>query len=73
MNELEGKARGLFRAGHFREGISLSDSIVSGARAAERLGAFVAGCALTSRLAPVRTVADNRKERETVPAALNSN
>jgi oxygen-dependent protoporphyrinogen oxidase len=73
MNELEGKARGLFLAGHFRDGISLSDSIVSGARAAERLGAFVAGCALTSRLAPARTVADNRKERETVPAELNSN
>ena len=50
MNQLESDAPGLFLAGHFRDGISLSDSIVSGERAAERLGAFVAGRALTSRL-----------------------
>ena len=50
MNQLEANAPGLFLAGHFRDGISLSDSIVSGDRAAERLGAFVAGRALTSRL-----------------------
>ena len=50
MNRFESDAPGLFLAGHFRDGISLSDSIVSGDRAAERLGAFVAGRALTSRL-----------------------
>lgn len=52
MNQLEEQAPGLFLAGHFREGISLSDSIVSGARAAERLGVFVAGRMLTSTLHP---------------------
>jgi hypothetical protein len=43
-------APGLFLAGHFRDGISLSDSIISGERAAERLHSFVAGRALTDRL-----------------------
>lgn len=50
MNQIESSAPGLFLAGPFRDGISLSDSIISGARAAERLSAFVAGRALTSRL-----------------------
>ena len=56
MSELEEKAPGLFLAGHFRDGISLSDSIVSGGHAAERLGAFVAGRSLTSRLHTHRQV-----------------
>ena len=30
MNEIEAKARGLFFAGHYRDGVSLGDSIVSG-------------------------------------------
>jgi protoporphyrinogen/coproporphyrinogen III oxidase len=71
MNQLEGNAPGLFLAGHFRDGISLSDSIVSGACAAERLGAFVAGRALTSRLAPVRSGSGNRRHRETASTELN--
>jgi len=50
MNQLETNTPGLFLAGHFRDGISLSDSIVSGDHAAERLAAFVAGRTLTSRL-----------------------
>ncbi len=50
MNQLESNAPGLFLAGHFRDGISLSDSIVSGDRAAERLATFVAGRTLTLRL-----------------------
>jgi oxygen-dependent protoporphyrinogen oxidase len=37
MNEIETKAPGLFLAGHYREGISLSDSIVSGCNAADRV------------------------------------
>ena len=37
MNELEEKAPGLFLAGIFRDGISLSDSIVSGHNVAERI------------------------------------
>ena len=36
-NELEEKAPGLFLAGIFRDGISLSDSIVSGHNVAERI------------------------------------
>ena len=30
MSEIETKARGLFFAGHYRDGVSLGDSIVSG-------------------------------------------
>jgi len=32
----------LFFAGHFREGVSLSDSIVSGFNITERVGKFLA-------------------------------
>ena len=39
MNELEAKAPGLFLAGHFRNGISLGDSIVAGHDVAERMAA----------------------------------
>lgn len=38
MNEIEAKAPGLFLAGHYRDGVSLSDSIVSGCNVAERVG-----------------------------------
>ncbi len=41
MNEWEAKAPGLFFAGHYRDGISLSDSIVSGCNAADRVGEYV--------------------------------
>jgi oxygen-dependent protoporphyrinogen oxidase len=37
LNEIESKARGLFFAGSFRDGVSLGDSIVSGANIAERV------------------------------------
>ena len=37
MTEIEGKAPGLFLAGHYRDGVSLSDSIVSGCNVAERV------------------------------------
>jgi protoporphyrinogen/coproporphyrinogen III oxidase len=60
MNQLEANAPGLFLAGHFRDGISLSDSIVSGDRAAERLATFIAGRGLTSRLQPERPSASAR-------------
>ena len=50
MNQFEADAPGMFLAGHFRDGISLSDSIVSGDRAAERLAAFVAGRALSKKM-----------------------
>jgi oxygen-dependent protoporphyrinogen oxidase len=41
MNEIEACARGLFFAGHFRDGISLGDSIVSGYHAAGRIRSFL--------------------------------
>lgn len=37
MGEVEMKAPGLFLAGHYRDGVSLSDSIVSGCHVAERV------------------------------------
>jgi oxygen-dependent protoporphyrinogen oxidase len=37
MSEVEAKAPGLFLAGHYRDGVSLSDSIVSGCNVAERV------------------------------------
>ena len=37
MSEIENKAPGLFFAGHFRDGISLGDSIVSGCNIVERV------------------------------------
>ena len=37
MNEIEVKAPGLFLAGHYRDGVSLSDSIVSGCNVADRV------------------------------------
>jgi len=41
MTEIESQAPGLFFAGHYRDGISLGDSLVSGQRAAERIAEFV--------------------------------
>ena len=43
MNEIESKTPGLYFAGHYRDGVSLSDSIVSGCRAADRLAEAIAG------------------------------
>lgn len=40
MNQVETQAPGLFFAGHYRDGVSLSDSIVSGCNVAERVDAF---------------------------------
>jgi len=40
MNEIESTARGLFFAGHYRDGVSLGDSIVSGCNAAEKISSF---------------------------------
>jgi protoporphyrinogen/coproporphyrinogen III oxidase len=40
MNQIEENAPGLFLAGHYRDGISLSDSIVSGCNVAERVGGY---------------------------------
>ena len=40
MNEIETKTTGLFLAGHYRDGVSLSDSIVSGCNVADRVAAY---------------------------------
>jgi oxygen-dependent protoporphyrinogen oxidase len=45
MNEAEAKAPGLFLAGHYRHGISLSDSIVSGCNSADRIEDYLRGAA----------------------------
>ena len=37
MDKVEEKAPGLFLAGHFRHGISLSDSLLSGLQTAEKI------------------------------------
>lgn len=41
MTDIENKAAGMFLAGHYRDGISLSDSILSGCNVAERVEKFV--------------------------------
>jgi oxygen-dependent protoporphyrinogen oxidase len=41
MTHCEADHPGIFLAGHCRDGISLADSIVSGARAAERIGGYL--------------------------------
>jgi len=41
MTGVEAKAPGLFLAGHYRDGVSLSDSIVSGCKVVERVERFV--------------------------------
>jgi len=42
MSRIEQQAPGLFLAGHYRDGISLSDTIVSGCSVAERAGGWLA-------------------------------
>jgi len=41
MTKIETDAPGLFLAGHYRDGVSLSDSIVSGCKIADRVAAIV--------------------------------
>ena len=40
MNEIENRAAGLFFAGHYRDGVSLGDTIVSGVNIVERVAEF---------------------------------
>jgi oxygen-dependent protoporphyrinogen oxidase len=42
MADIERKAPGLFFAGHYRDGISLSDTMVSGCKVADRVGEYLA-------------------------------
>jgi oxygen-dependent protoporphyrinogen oxidase len=41
MSEIEQKAAGFFLAGHYRDGVSLSDTIVSGINVVERIEKFL--------------------------------
>ena len=41
MNAIENQAAGLFLAGHYREGVSLGDSIVSGGNVVQRVETFL--------------------------------
>jgi oxygen-dependent protoporphyrinogen oxidase len=50
MTQLEEHAPGLFLGGHFRDGISLGDSIVAGHHSAERIAAFLAARELNGRM-----------------------
>lgn len=45
MDDVEAQAPGVFLAGHFRNGISLGDSIIAGHDVAERIGDRLAGSA----------------------------
>jgi oxygen-dependent protoporphyrinogen oxidase len=42
MARIESRSPGLFLAGHYRDGVSLSDSILSGINVADRVGKFAA-------------------------------
>ena len=49
MKEIEQRARGLFLAGHYRDGIALSDSIISGDNAAEKIDKFLSNVVTAAR------------------------
>ena len=53
MAEIEGKAPGLFLAGHYRDGISLSDTIVSACNVADRAGEYLKAAPIGRPEAPV--------------------
>jgi protoporphyrinogen/coproporphyrinogen III oxidase len=49
MSDIEQKAQGLFFAGHYRDGISLSDTIVSGCNVADRVSEYLAAAPASRR------------------------
>jgi oxygen-dependent protoporphyrinogen oxidase len=53
MADIEGKVSGLFLAGHYRDGISLSDTIVSACNVADRVGEFLKAMPTNRHEAPV--------------------
>lgn len=52
MSEIEQKASGFFLAGHYRDGVSLSDSIVSGINVVERIEKFLSATSPNLRPEP---------------------
>jgi oxygen-dependent protoporphyrinogen oxidase len=53
MSEVENNAAGLFLAGHYRDGVSLSDSIVSACNVVDRVEKFVRAGESSPRNEPV--------------------
>jgi oxygen-dependent protoporphyrinogen oxidase len=53
MADIEGKVSGLFLAGHYRDGISLSDTIVSACNVVDRVGEFLKATPTHRQEAPV--------------------
>ncbi len=52
MDDVEAKAPGFFLAGHFRNGVSLGDSLVAGCDVAERMGNFLAAKTAETKARP---------------------
>jgi oxygen-dependent protoporphyrinogen oxidase len=57
LAEIEGRAPGLFFAGHFRDGISLGDCIVSGRNMAERIRKSLASTQAVQAASPANSTA----------------
>lgn len=55
MNQIEASAPGLFLAGHYRDGISLSDSMVSGCKVADRVASHHSSLAKPAHPTATRT------------------
>jgi oxygen-dependent protoporphyrinogen oxidase len=65
MEEIEANAPGLFLAGHYRDGISLGDSIVSGCQVADKVSEFL----VRHQTRPLTlTLSPSEGERESGPA-----
>ncbi len=52
MTDIEGKAPGLFFAGHYRDGIALSDTIVSGCNVADKVAEYLVSAAQHEAVIP---------------------
>jgi oxygen-dependent protoporphyrinogen oxidase len=55
LDDLEIRGPGLFTAGHYRDGVALSDSILTGIRAADRIRDFLASPAPSPKPAPAHS------------------
>ncbi|MCF7709103.1 MAG: protoporphyrinogen oxidase [Verrucomicrobia bacterium] len=60
MDSIENQCPGLFFAGHYRDGIALSDSLISGYDIAERIGEFTGGASGAKSQSAVNT--ENKHE-----------
>ena len=55
MDDIEAKAHGFFMAGHYRDGIALGDSILSGDHAAEKISAYLFEYHISQKLNHIAT------------------